>query len=252
MTFRLPDNNLWTTNITPQTLIKHVTQHLGEFWKISEQTIWIWNNNVNLGPETQIVSCINKETDQDPILIVQIGPAPVPPQPDNRDAQFDLDAVDASEQRRILERISQKKLEENRNQARVLKGSLRIGRKTRCIIGHINGVPFPLIVDTGASVSLLFMNHVESCSVGFLVDKSQECQIRLRGIGDNLQTAIGVIHSVELTIESISTFSTFAVMSQVTEFALLGIDWMMENEVIFRPADDSMEVYGHIIKCMDP
>jgi hypothetical protein len=252
MTFRLPDDNLWTTNITPHTLVKHVKQYLGNFWRISETTIWIWNDALNLAPDTQIMSLVNKETDQDPILTVQIGTDPVSPRSATPEVAFDLDSIDASEQQRILERIKQKKVEENRNQARALWGRLRIGHKTRCIIGQINGTPLPLIVDTGASVSLLYMNLVESCSLEYLIDKSQECQVALRGIGDNIQNAIGVIHSVQLSIGSISTFGTFAVLPQVAEFGLLGIDWMMENGAIFRVADDSMEVHGQIIKFVDP
>jgi hypothetical protein len=109
-----------------------------------------------------------------------------------------------------------------------------------------------MIVDTGASLSLLYMNQVELCSVAYLIDRRRECRVVLTGIAEAAHQAVGIIHSLEIIIGGVTTRGSFAVLDGANVTGILGIDWLTQNRAMIDVADDSMLIQGRRIKLVDP
>jgi hypothetical protein len=109
-----------------------------------------------------------------------------------------------------------------------------------------------MIVDTGASLSLLYSNQVEVCSVGYLIDRREPFRVTLTGIADVASQAVGVIHSLEIDVGGVKTHGSFAVLEGAQVNGILGIDWLTLNHAMIDVADDSMVIQGKRIGFVDP
>jgi hypothetical protein len=257
ITFRLPNDSLWSYSITPETRVSDVITLLSSHWHIPPENVSIWERKLELGSQAKLHLCIHPKTKQSPILSVRVHIGlPKPPQP-AQPAQpatpepVDISTIDSGEQERILHRIRQAQIDENLRQAQQMNREHRIGQRTRTILCKIHGKTLRMLVDTGASVSILYMNQVELCSVRYLVDEREPCKIHLVGVGGTKHQAIGVIHSLEIMVGDVKTFGTVAVLDQSEVAGLLGIDWLRQNNAIIRVTDDTMEIDGKVVQFED-
>jgi hypothetical protein len=203
----------------------------------------------------KVMVCVNEQTGEDRILSVTVGSRPIAPQessPVPSERKVDIEAIDPAEQVRILERIQHAQVQENLHRAQALNGQHRLGRQVRTVLCRIRGKSIRMIVDTGASVSLLYLSQVKFCSAAHLIDQRVECRPELVGIGQHVSGVVGVIHALDVAVGPVKTIGAFAVVDKPGELGLLGIDWLNSVNATIRVADDSMEIHGHVIRFQDP
>jgi hypothetical protein len=157
------------------------------------ENIAIWERSFELTPQAKLTLCIHPKTKQIPILSVQIHNTPRK-SPSNSKS-VDLSAINTTEQEHIFHKIMQARVDENLRQAQEIKG-----KQSRSVLCKIRGKTLRMIVDTGASVSVLCVNQVELCSVRFLVHQREGWRFCLKEVGNVEQQTMGVIHSLEVMI----------------------------------------------------
>jgi hypothetical protein len=241
---RLPDRSLWPTMVDTETTVCDIVTYLSTFWKLPVDCISICHNNNPLVHDAKILS-----VDPEPNLCVCVRFPDSPPPA--ADPSVDLAAIDPREQERILQRIRQAQVNQNRQQANAMHPR-RLDRKIRCLVCKVHGRSLRMIVDTGASLSLLYMNQVECISVAYLIDRSEECRVSLTGVGESVHQAIGVIHSLKVEVGSVVTFVAFAILEQSAVHGLLGIDWLRQANATIRVVEDTIEIGGVQIPLEDP
>jgi hypothetical protein len=256
MTFRMPDDSLWSTEISPHPCVKDIAAILSGFWKISTHSVFLWDIGSLLRPEDKVMVCVNEKTGEDRIVSVTVGCYPVAPRithAQTRDARtVDIHAIDPAEQVRIYERIQKAQIQENFRRAQALNGNHSLGRQVRTILCRIHGKNIRMIVDTGASLSILYLSHVQFCSATYLIDTRDEYRPTLVGIGDHANEVVGVIHGLEVAIGCVKTRCGFAVLDKPGEFGLLGLDWLNSVQATIRVWDDSIDIQGTVFKFQDP
>jgi hypothetical protein len=114
----------------------------------------------------------------------------------------------------------------------------------------VHGKTLRMIVDTGASVSLLYMNQVQLCSVSYLINEHE--RIVLSGIADTASPSLGVIHALEVDVGGVSTRGTFVVLAGAQVNGILGIDWLTQNRAMIDVAGDAMQIGGKRVPFVDP
>ena len=82
-----------------------------------------------------------------------------------------------------------------------------ISKKLICIIGYINNCPIKILIDTGASCSLIFLHTIERLKLHYLVDING--QVCLQGIGNEI--TIGRLWYIDLKINKMNYPSSFIV-----------------------------------------
>jgi hypothetical protein len=125
---------------------------------------------------------------------------------------------------------------------------VRIG----AVICRVHGKTLRRIVDRGASVSVLYMNHVKLCSVAYLLDQHGHSRIVLNGIADTSSRAAGLIHALEVEVAGVSTRGSFVVLDGAHVTGILGLDWMKQNRAMIDVAGDAMQLPGHRVPFGDP
>jgi hypothetical protein len=250
MTFRLLDEILWQTPIDSDTRVGDILDYLSYYLRVPNNTLAIWDRDLLLGPEAKLILRADARGLDTVILTVRRA---APPRTLPIDSQsVDLQEVDQTDQERILDRIIQTHVTANLQQAAAFAQHHHVGRTVRCLVVKIRGKHLRMIVDTGASVSLLYTHHTDLCCVNYLIDRREECQILLSGVGDSLNQTIGMIHFVEIFIGDVKTTGSFAVVDKPDTMGLLGIDWLTRNKATIRIVEDEIEVGGTTFKFEDP
>jgi hypothetical protein len=247
--FQLPNGSSWPTAISRETRVCDIVKVLSSFWRVPPKSLSIWDGQTSLIPEAKIFLRINPKTKRDPGLSVRVDTeacsAPV------SDSSVNIGAIDPRDQERILQRILQAQVKQNLRQARAANPEHCIGRNVRCLICQVHGKTLRMIVDTGASLSVLYMNQVEAVSAAYLIDRREELCVTLEGVGASVKAA-GVIHSLQVRIGEVSTFIPFAVLDQPGIHGLLGIDWLRQAKATIRVESDTIEIGGCMIPLEDP
>jgi hypothetical protein len=174
------------------------------------------------------------------------GRAPPPRAPAS--PRLDLSGIDPREQEAIYRQIRADRVRENFSQA----PARTLGARIRAVICKVHGKTLRMIVDTGASVSVLYRNHVELCSVSYLINEHELCRIELTGISDTRSRAVGVIHALEVQVGGVSTRGSFVVLAGAQVNGILGIDWLTQNRAMIDVAGDAMQLPGRRVPFVDP
>jgi hypothetical protein len=224
---------------TIQNLIGLISHNLS----IPESSISIFEGKTKLHPLAKAhLLVIDSETGLSPVLEVRFAAVPSRSASDS----LDLTRIDPRQQAAIYAQIRRDRVQENLRQA----PSIRLGRNIRCVVCKVQGKTLRMIVDTGASLSVLYMNQVELCSVAYLIDR--RCQVVLMGIADAQSRAVGVIHALEIDVGGAKTRGSFAVLEGSNVNGILGIDWLSQNGAMIDTAGDSMVLKGKKVKFVDP
>jgi hypothetical protein len=98
-----------------------------------------------------------------------------------------------------------------------------ISKKLICIIGYINNSPIKILIDTGASCSLIFLHTIERLKLDYLVDNNS--QVCLQGIGNEI--TIGRLWYIDLKINKMNYPSSFIVSNNIIDFdIIIGINFL--------------------------
>jgi hypothetical protein len=257
---------LWHTEVEKTTTIYDLLMMLSQILRIPVDHLSLWDCDRLLLPLSKPhLLVVDKSTGIAPVLRLYISqeprpqlpplicamPSPSPsaaPPPAAPPSAVDLSSIDPREQEAIYRQIREDRIRENLSQA----PSPSIGVKIRAIICKVHGKTLRMIVDTGASISVLYMNHVELCSVGYLINDHELCRPVLTGIADATSRAVGVIHALEVDVGGVSTRGTFVVLAGAQINGIIGIDWMTQNRAMIDVAGDAMQLPGLRVPFVDP
>jgi hypothetical protein len=129
----------------------------------------------------------------------------------------------------------------------VMKAETR-RRPSPAINCFINQRLVTFVIDTGASMSVLYTNQVSQCKVESRLDCSPTSQLCFAGADQGVLRTLGVVHDVELRIGSITTKQTFAIMPGVCQYGLLGMDWLCANNAVIDPVHNRMFIGTKVIQ----
>jgi len=102
------------------------------------------------------------------------------------------------------------------------------------INGIVNDIPIKILIDTGASTSIIFEDTIETLKIKHLVDKSNYCEIS--GIGK--QNSVGDIYYIELNLLnniypiSLTVINTLAINKQFD--MILGLNFLQSYNAILN------------------
>jgi predicted aspartyl protease len=133
-----------------------------------------------------------------------------------------------------------------------LRSGRRNGTKIRAVRCIVNGYPVHLIVDTGASRSIMYENQTRLCKCRDRVDTSPEERITFSTIQDARAHSLGILRDVEMRLGTVCGHVTFIVMAGACRNGLLGIDWLDAHGALIDVAHDCMHVGNEVIPFVDP
>ena len=101
----------------------------------------------------------------------------------------------------------------------------------------INHVPQTCIVDTGCSGVVMGLRSVRACQMIHNIDREAGKERRFRIANGKVETPLGVIHSVPITVGPVTTFADVTVCNADTDFILLGIKFLcqLDVQITFNP-----------------
>lgn len=104
--------------------------------------------------------------------------------------------------------------------------------------GELNDLPVKILLDTGASSSVIFNNSIDRLSLNELIDTEQSSE--LRGIGT--EKSLGQIWYIELKLDgNIYPISLIASTNQITDFdMILGINFLQSYDAVLNFKDRTL------------
>jgi predicted aspartyl protease len=115
----------------------------------------------------------------------------------------------------------------------------------------VNGRPLRLILDTGASMSLIYTSQALACGIEGMIDRRPVCRIVFSAVDAQTRPSVGIIHAVPMSIGAWTSTAKFAVMDGDEQRGLLGIDWLLENAAVIDVVNDCMRVGDKIVYFQD-
>jgi hypothetical protein len=129
---------------------------------------------------------------------------------------------------------------------------LGMRRVTKCGIEcKVNGKRLYMILDTGASISILYRNQVQFLGMESQVCQSEEFHISFSTVGGGIASSIGRLSSLALIVGNTETKASFAVLETSCHYGLLGMDWLLSNDVVINFCDQCMNFENDKIQFQD-
>jgi hypothetical protein len=111
--------------------------------------------------------------------------------------------------------------------------------------GRIMNCPIDLLIDSGAVTSILFINLVEPVpGLKAKIDSDPKYRVSYKAVEGVTSPALGCLCSIRLDLTHIVTYVNFTVLDERSEYGLLGLDWMKQNNVQFEALQDRIVING--------
>jgi hypothetical protein len=136
-------------------------------------------------------------------------------------------------------------------QDQLRRGRRKFAHRIRVVLTQVNGTALPMIVDTGASMSVIYSLHALQCGVDWMIDSRPSTRIVFSGVQGTSDPAVGIIQALRITIGNLVTYISVAVIDGDFAAGLLGIDWMHANDVVIDIVNDCMHVGAEVIQFVD-
>jgi hypothetical protein len=114
--------------------------------------------------------------------------------------------------------------------------------RVRGIVAKVNGAQLSMIVDTGATTSIIYSAQALACGIEWMIDTRRCVRYDFTGADGVLFKTIGVIHALEISFGGLTTHLRVAVVDGDITAGLLGMDWLRANEAIIDVVNDCMYV----------
>jgi hypothetical protein len=121
----------------------------------------------------------------------------------------------------------------------------------RAIECSVNRTRLQMVVDTGASHSILYTSQVNECKLGGGIDTNPADLVNFTIVQGTTVKSLGIMRNVPLIIGGISTSHHFVVLDGVSPHGLLGIDWLQENGVLIDIGADCLRIGAEVIPFVD-
>jgi hypothetical protein len=130
--------------------------------------------------------------------------------------------------------------------------SIRMAGYNTCgITCTVNGAQTKMIVDTGASMSILSASFVLATDLYQRIDYGNKWQLPFATAGGAFTWSLGILHEVPIVVGTTETKQRFVILDSGCENGLLGIDWLLANSAVIDVLNDCMYVGNQKIEFQD-
>jgi hypothetical protein len=119
------------------------------------------------------------------------------------------------------------------------------------ILCHICAVPLKMLIDTGASVSVLYKNHTAFLGIDDKIDTSPASQLSFRAVDSLTKPSVGIIPLLEVIVEGTKTETQFVIFQGECDSGLLGMDWLRRNGGVLDIPNNCLYLGGQVVPFRD-
>jgi predicted aspartyl protease len=116
---------------------------------------------------------------------------------------------------------------------------------------RVNDTTLQMVVDTGASHSILYASQVSACGLDNEIDRNVAYGIHFKTVQGVRITSLGIIHHLTMMIGALRSSHRFAILDGAGAHGLLGMDWLYANRVLIDAGNDCLRIGSDAIPIVD-
>jgi hypothetical protein len=105
-----------------------------------------------------------------------------------------------------------------------------------------------MLIDTGASISILYRSQVQFLGMESQVCQSEDFQVSFLHAGGGIASSIGLLPNVSVIVGNTETTASFQVLESSCQYGLLGMDWLLSHDVVINIRDQCMNLANEKIQ----
>jgi hypothetical protein len=123
--------------------------------------------------------------------------------------------------------------------------------RIRAIECHVNGTLLQMVVDTGASHTILYRNQVNGCGLSRRIDTNPAYSVSFTTVQGRKISSLGVIHNVEMIMGTARSSHQCVILDGAGSHGLLGMDWLNANCALIDVGHDCLRIGLSVIPFVD-
>jgi hypothetical protein len=123
--------------------------------------------------------------------------------------------------------------------------------RIRAIECCVNGTMIQMVVDTGASHSIMYANQVNACGLYGRIDTNRAARVNFTTVQGRQITSLGTIHNVAMNMSGVHSTHHFVVLDGCFSHGLLGMDWLNSNRALIDVGNDCLRIGTGVIPFVD-